>query len=199
MKQLVVMDARGNVEAVLGCSEKSRTKTLEQGELWVVMPENGRVLPYGGGGVRCGSFRPGPDEAWYQVRLLEPGREGDSGAATPGESAGLSGDSSGNSSGNFPDTGDDLVLPVLSDLADLIAERRRTMPEGSYTTHLFSKGSGKIRKKTGEEAVELILAQDRQEIIGEAADLLYHTLVLLEQEGIRLEEVVRELGRRHSG
>ncbi|SIQ35687.1 phosphoribosyl-ATP pyrophosphatase [Alkalispirochaeta americana] len=193
MTRLIVVDAGGIVEAVLGCNEKSRAKTLEQGELWVVMPENGRVLPYRGGGVQCGSFRPGPEEAWYQVNLLEGSEGAPSG---PGDAP------SREHSGVTPEEerpGDDLVLPVLSPLADLIAERRRTMPEGSYTTHLFSKGPGKIRKKTGEEAVELILAEDRQEIIGEAADLLYHTMVLLEQEGIRLETVVSELGRRHSG
>jgi phosphoribosyl-ATP pyrophosphohydrolase len=82
---------------------------------------------------------------------------------------------------------------VLPALAALIARRRRELREGSYTTHLFKSGAGKIRKKTGEEAVELILAQGKSEIICEAADLVYHLLVLLEAEGVGLGEVLGEL------
>ncbi len=87
---------------------------------------------------------------------------------------------------------------MLAQLGEVIAERRRTMPEGSYTTHLFSKGPSKIRKKAGEEAVELILAEGRDEICSEAADLIYHAMVLLEIEGLRIEDVVAELDRRHN-
>ncbi len=72
------------------------------------------------------------------------------------------------------------------------------MPEGSYTTHLFSSGNEKIRKKTGEEAIELILASTRDELVFEAADLLFHLLVLLEDEGIGLEEIIGELQKRHA-
>ena len=67
------------------------------------------------------------------------------------------------------------------------------MPEGSYTTHLFSAGNEKIRKKTGEEAVELILASDRAQLTSETADFIYHLLVLLEVEGISLDEIAAEL------
>ena len=70
------------------------------------------------------------------------------------------------------------------------------MPEGSYTTHLFASGAAKIRKKAGEEAVELLLAAERDEVIHETADLLYHLLVLLEQEQVGIAEIAAELSRR---
>lgn len=85
---------------------------------------------------------------------------------------------------------------VLADLADVIASRHRELPEGSYTTHLFTSGAEKIRKKTGEEAVELLLASTRKTMVSESADLIYHLLVLLESEGISLAELAAELERR---
>ena len=72
------------------------------------------------------------------------------------------------------------------------------MPEGSYTTHLFEKGLDKIRKKVGEEAVELLLARDEKDVIYESADLLYHVLVLLEASDLKWAEVAGELKRRHA-
>ncbi|TVQ38312.1 MAG: phosphoribosyl-ATP diphosphatase [Spirochaetaceae bacterium] len=67
------------------------------------------------------------------------------------------------------------------------------MPEGSYTTHLFREGLDKIRKKTGEEAIELILARGDQEIISESADLLYHLTVLLQAAGLSIDAVLDRL------
>lgn len=87
---------------------------------------------------------------------------------------------------------------VLERLEAIVEERRQTMPEGSYTTHLFSSGPEKIRKKAGEEAVELILASSREQIVFEAADVLYHMCVLLVSEGISYGEVCGELQERHA-
>jgi len=87
---------------------------------------------------------------------------------------------------------------VLERLEAIVEERRQTMPEGSYTTHLFASGAEKIRKKAGEEAVELILASSRDQIVYEAADLLYHMCVLLVSEGISYGEVCSELQERHA-
>lgn len=87
---------------------------------------------------------------------------------------------------------------VLERLEAIVRERRQSMPEGSYTTHLFASGAEKIRKKAGEEAVELILAGSRDQIVYEAADLLYHLCVLLVSEGISYSEVCGELRRRHT-
>ena len=88
------------------------------------------------------------------------------------------------------------VYETLARLYDLIDERRRLMPPGSYTTSLFEKGTDAILKKVGEESAELIVAAkggDRDEVIYEAADLFYHAGVLLAQQGVSLTEVEQEL------
>jgi len=86
-------------------------------------------------------------------------------------------------------------------LQEVIRERREFPLEGSYTNHLFSRGLNKIAQKVGEEAVELIIeAKDdnKQLFLGEAADLIYHFLVLLTQKEVGLEEVIEVLKLRHS-
>jgi len=93
-------------------------------------------------------------------------------------------------------------LGFLCRLESLIAARIRDRPEGSYTTRLLAEGPRRIAQKVGEEGLELALAsvaQGKPEIIGEAADLLYHTLVLLQAQGLSLGSVVAELERRHAG
>ena len=82
----------------------------------------------------------------------------------------------------------------------LIAGRKTSPKEGSYTTYLFEKGLDKILKKVGEECTEVIVAGkggDRDETIFEIADLCYHVMVLMVQSAISLEDVTRELSRRH--
>jgi len=85
-------------------------------------------------------------------------------------------------------------------LQDLIRKRKQEMPEGSYTTSLFRKGINKIAQKVGEEAVELVIeAKDGDEglFLNEAADLVYHLLVLLTEKGTTLQDVERILENRH--
>ncbi|MBQ8088335.1 MAG: bifunctional phosphoribosyl-AMP cyclohydrolase/phosphoribosyl-ATP diphosphatase HisIE [Clostridia bacterium] len=85
-------------------------------------------------------------------------------------------------------------------LYKLIAGRKTEPKEGSYTTYLFEKGIDKILKKVGEECTEVVIAGkggDREETIYEIADLCYHVMVLMVQSGISLEDVTRELARRH--
>ena len=82
----------------------------------------------------------------------------------------------------------------------LLQQRKKDLPEGSYTTYLFQKGLDKILKKIGEESTEVIIAgkaQDKAETIYEIADLMYHTLVLMVESGITPEEIRRELASRH--
>ena len=82
----------------------------------------------------------------------------------------------------------------------LLEERRAKRPEGSYTTYLFEKGLDKILKKVGEECTEVIIAgekEDKAETIYEISDLAYHVLVLMVQAGITVEEITRELEKRH--
>jgi len=91
-------------------------------------------------------------------------------------------------------------LQFLSYLQDFIDKRKSEMPEGSYTTSLFEKGAAKITQKVGEEAVETIigaLTNDDENFIYESADLLYHLIVLLSYKGYRIEDIVRELKKRH--
>ncbi len=85
-------------------------------------------------------------------------------------------------------------------LADVVKQRHSEMPEGSYTTKLFSKGVDKIAQKVGEEAVETVIeavAGRRDGFLYEASDLVYHLLVLLEQMGCSVADVEKELASRH--
>ena len=85
-------------------------------------------------------------------------------------------------------------------LASVVADRHAKMPEGSYTTKLFIKGPKAIGKKVVEEAGEAVIEAvdgNRDRFVYEASDLIYHLLVLLEQQGISLSELERELAFRH--
>ena len=91
-------------------------------------------------------------------------------------------------------------IGFLDQLGRLIAERHKTMPEGSYTTSLFSEGKARIAQKVGEEGVELALARmkdDSAEMASEAADLLFHMMVLLEDAGLSLADAINVLQDRH--
>lgn len=91
-------------------------------------------------------------------------------------------------------------MQFLTYLQDFIDKRKAEMPEGSYTTSLFTKGTRTITQKVGEEAVETIIgamANDDENFIYEAGDLLYHLVVLLSHKGYRIEDIVRELKKRH--
>jgi phosphoribosyl-ATP pyrophosphohydrolase/phosphoribosyl-AMP cyclohydrolase len=89
---------------------------------------------------------------------------------------------------------------TIQKLYDLIATRKETRPEGSYTTKLFDQGIDKIVKKLGEEAVETVIAaknNSSERIVEETSDLLYHLLVTLVEKGVTLEEIQVELAKRH--
>lgn len=91
-------------------------------------------------------------------------------------------------------------IHFLKHLQDFIDKRHAEMPEGSYTTSLFQKGTRKIAQKVGEEAVETVIgamANDDENMIYEGADLLYHLIVLLSHKGYRIEDLARELEKRH--
>ncbi len=92
-------------------------------------------------------------------------------------------------------------LAFLGLLEQLIAQRIATRPAGSYTAKLLDQGMRRIAQKVGEEGLELAfagVAQSDPEIIGEAADLFYHTLLLLKAKGLSLSQVVAELERRYT-
>ncbi|OLP65311.1 hypothetical protein BACPU_18470 [Bacillus pumilus] len=91
---------------------------------------------------------------------------------------------------------------IFNELEQVIAARQAEMPEGAYTTYLFEKGVDKILKKVGEEASEVIIAaknRDQEELKWETADLLYHLLVLLREQQLPLDDVLKVLKKRHQG
>jgi phosphoribosyl-ATP pyrophosphohydrolase/phosphoribosyl-AMP cyclohydrolase len=92
-------------------------------------------------------------------------------------------------------------IAFLGELERVIAQRIAARPPGSYTAKLLAQGTRRIAQKVGEEGLELALAavaQSDAEVIGEAADLLYHTLLLLEVKGLSLSQVIAELEARHA-
>ncbi|EQF25350.1 phosphoribosyl-ATP diphosphatase [Clostridioides difficile CD160] len=85
---------------------------------------------------------------------------------------------------------------ILKELYDLINERKNNPVEGSYTNYLFEKGIDKILKKVGEESSEVIIASkntDKNELIYEISDLVYHTLVLMIEKDVKIDEIKKEL------
>lgn len=88
---------------------------------------------------------------------------------------------------------------TLTRLEATIAQRLTASPEESYVAKLHAKGLKKIAQKLGEEATEAViaaLAGDEAELVGEAADVLFHLIVLLAEKGVKLEQVLAELDRR---
>lgn len=93
------------------------------------------------------------------------------------------------------------MTDMLNQLETIIADRKINPTNESYTAKLFAKGRGKIAQKVGEEATEVVvaaLAQGREEQIAELSDLFYHTLVLMADLDITLDDVRAELEKRHN-
>lgn len=93
----------------------------------------------------------------------------------------------------------DTNLDILARLEQVIAERKSASPDSSYVASLYAKGIEKIAQKLGEEATETVIAAlsgGREEVVGEAADLIFHLLVLLQARRVSLDEVMAELDRR---
>jgi phosphoribosyl-ATP pyrophosphohydrolase len=204
MAPLVLVDHDGNVVGAALTSGKGYRKSLEQGVLWAVDARTGRLLPFRGG-IRFSELR--QQEEYYEavVEPATPATPATSAPADPSDgsaaqepspsdagstdSAAAAANAGG--TGGASEHGD-----VLARLERLIAVRKEELPEGSYTTHLFSEGEEKIRKKTGEEAVELLLAGDAERMVSESADLLYHLLVLFAAREISVTRLLDELERR---
>ena len=99
----------------------------------------------------------------------------------------------------FDETNDEDIM-FLKYLQDFIDKRKQEMPEGSYTTSLFKKGVNRMAQKVGEEAVETVIEATngtQEGFIYEASDLIYHLIVLLSSKGLRMEDLARELKKRH--
>lgn len=99
------------------------------------------------------------------------------------------------------ETNDLNPILFLTELQDFINRRHDEMPENSYTTSLFKKGVNKMAQKVGEEAVETVIEATNgtdENLIYEASDMLYHLIVLLTSKGLRIEDIARELAKRHN-
>jgi len=188
---LIIKGENGAVLDTVYMNLKGFRKSIENATLWVLATPHGRLLPYSD----SASFLKLVDkERWYEAIVSE------SFAVNIVDNCAQPVDNVQNSvdNGDFNQKGEnsDFSDSVLGKLEAVIHQRHIDMPEGSYTTHLFKSGGEKIRKKTGEEAIELILALKKDEIIYEAADLVYHMMVLLESEDISILSVIEELAKR---
>lgn len=95
---------------------------------------------------------------------------------------------------------DELNSHSMDELYELLKGRKEQLPEGSYTTYLFNKGLDKILKKVGEECTEVIIAakdNDKKETIYEVADLAYHVMVMMVEQGISVNDIRKELASRN--
>ena len=206
---LALIGGQGGQPCCALMNRKAYRKSIESGTPWIVHPRTGRVLPWPGSPPihrlteAPGHFRlelpkdaadnpygdtPPPNadpdnRAQVQLTQSPPG------APAPSEPTDKPHSTSAPPSNSAQ-------TDILTRLNALIAERRETMPSGSYTTHLFESGPSKIRKKLGEEAVELILAQEPADVIYESADLIYHLQVLLRALDIEWSDLIGELARR---
>lgn len=90
----------------------------------------------------------------------------------------------------------DYSLNILKELEEVIKSRMQNPSEDSYTSSLFRQGGNRVRKKMGEEAIEVLLTRDNSHLVRETADLIYHLMVLLRKEGVDLTAVMGELERR---
>ncbi|MBX7058126.1 MAG: phosphoribosyl-ATP diphosphatase [Leptospirales bacterium] len=93
-------------------------------------------------------------------------------------------------------------MQFFIELENLLRRRKAELPEGSYTARLFREGLDRILKKVGEEAGEVIIAaknNDREELIHETADLVFHLQVMLVERGLSIQEIEAALRKRHAG
>jgi phosphoribosyl-ATP pyrophosphohydrolase len=179
IKPFIILTDGGKVANMVQTNPKGYRKSIENDTIWAVNPETGRLLPHDENyNIKGFSERGG----WYEVLVA-----GTADSESP---------KSGNDEGNIAASETDNSSDVIESLFAVIEQRRKDLPEGSYTTHLFNSGLSKIKKKTGEEAVELLLAETRDETVYESADLIYHMLVLLSASGISPREIFAELKNR---
>ncbi|ANO32653.1 bifunctional phosphoribosyl-AMP cyclohydrolase/phosphoribosyl-ATP diphosphatase HisIE [Vibrio breoganii] len=98
------------------------------------------------------------------------------------------------------DSQEESQMVWLHQLETLLAERKSADPDSSYTASLYARGTKRISQKVGEEGVEVALAAtsgDKAELVCESADLIYHLIVLLQDQGLSLNDVVNKLKERH--
>jgi phosphoribosyl-ATP pyrophosphohydrolase/phosphoribosyl-AMP cyclohydrolase len=180
----VLMLAWANAEALRLTRETGRAHywSRSRGSLWAKGETSGHVQEVVDVRIDCDA-----DAVLYRVRQTGP-------ACHTGERSCFHRVVNGDGFGEADDP-----RPMLARLDEIIAERERTRPEGSYTTYLFGQGVDKVLKKVGEETAETIIAAkngDNAELTAESADLLFHLMVLWRTRGLDAGDVWAELERR---
>ncbi|MBD8027797.1 bifunctional phosphoribosyl-AMP cyclohydrolase/phosphoribosyl-ATP diphosphatase HisIE [Ureibacillus sp. Re31] len=187
----VVQDAQSKeVLTVAYMNEESLQKTIETGETWFYSRSRQELWHKGetsGNTQKVVSIKTDCDKDALVVEVLPAGPACHNGTTSCfGETI-----VQNNQVGSVD------IIPYL---ADVIRQREMEMPVGAYTTYLFEKGIDKICKKVGEEATEVVIGaknRDAEEVKWEAADLLYHLLVLLQEQKINVYDVLKVLKVRH--
>jgi len=187
----VVQDARSKqVLTVAYMNKESLQKTIETGETWFYSRSRGELWHKGetsGNTQKVISITTDCDQDALVVEVVPAGPACHKGTTSC-----------------FTETvvekGHVGSVGIIPELVEIIKKREEEMPEGAYTTYLFTEGIDKICKKVGEEATEVVIgAKNRnpEEVKWEAADLIYHLLVLLQEQKISVYDVLEVLVERH--
>jgi phosphoribosyl-AMP cyclohydrolase / phosphoribosyl-ATP pyrophosphohydrolase len=191
----IVQDAQSKEVLMLAyMNEESLKKSLETGETWFYSRSRGELWHKGatsGNTQRIVEMRYDCDSDALLV-LVEPAGPACHTGSYSCFSNRINGEKYEASLNRFA---------IINTLEEIIAKRDAERPEGAYTTYLLEKGVDKILKKVGEEAAEVIIAaknRSHDELKWEAADLLYHLLVLLREQKLPLDAVLEVLTKRHS-
>ena len=189
----VVQDAQSKeVLTVAYMNEESLTKTIETGETWFYSRSRQELWHKGatsGNTQKVVSIKADCDQDALVVEVVPTGPACHNGTTSCFTESIIEQERIGS-------------VAILPKLVEVIKQREIDMPEGAYTTYLFEKGIDKICKKVGEEATEVVIGaknRDKEEVKWESADLLYHLLVLLQEQKVDLYEVLDVLQKRHEG
>ena len=187
----VVQDAQSKeVLTVAYMNEESLRKTIETGETWFYSRSRQELWHKGatsGNTQKVVGIKTDCDKDALVVEVLPAGPACHNGTTTCFTNTLVQNEKVGS-------------VDILPYLVDVIRQREIDMPQGAYTTYLFDKGIDKICKKVGEEATEVVIGaknRDEKEVKWETADLLYHLLVLLQEQKISLYDVLEVLKVRH--
>ncbi|MEL4026066.1 bifunctional phosphoribosyl-AMP cyclohydrolase/phosphoribosyl-ATP diphosphatase HisIE [Lysinibacillus endophyticus] len=187
----VVQDAQSKeVLTVAYMNEESLQKTIETGETWFFSRSRNELWHKGetsGNTQKVVSIKTDCDKDALVVEVLPAGPACHNGTTSCFTETVVENERVGS-------------LDIIDELVNVIRQREIDMPEGAYTTYLFDKGIDKICKKVGEEATEVVIGaknRDAEEVKWEAADLIYHLLVLLQEQKINVYDVLGVLKTRH--
>ncbi|KGR90767.1 phosphoribosyl-ATP pyrophosphatase [Ureibacillus massiliensis 4400831 = CIP 108448 = CCUG 49529] len=187
----VVQDAQSKeVLTVAYMNEESLQKTIETGETWFYSRSRQELWHKGatsGNIQKVVSIKADCDQDALVVEVIPAGPACHNGTTSCFTEQVVEKESVGS-------------VDIIPQLVEIIRKREADMPEGAYTTYLFEKGIDKICKKVGEEATEVVIGaknRDAQEVTWEAADLIYHLLVLLQEQKISVYDVLAVLKTRH--